>query len=115
VDDHTNPAPEREQPERRLSGPARVVCGDCQFVWYGLTAAHGLSIIGRCPRCGGGLHFRDEFPTAPRSDVGTAPEPVEPPADAKPRAVRPSRPDSDEDVPSLEPSRVLGTPQSWRR
>jgi hypothetical protein len=35
----------------------RVRCGACAFEWFGPTAAHGLRVIGSCPRCAGDLHF----------------------------------------------------------
>jgi hypothetical protein len=36
-------------------GPSdeRVRCRQCDFRWYGEIAAHGLSVLGSCPRCGG--------------------------------------------------------------
>jgi NAD-dependent SIR2 family protein deacetylase len=75
---------------RLLGSPARVQCEKCEFCWYGATAAHGLSIIGHCPRCGGGLHFRDE-PGGP-SVVAAGPAALD-----------------------LEPAQVLGTPKTWAR
>jgi hypothetical protein len=69
--------------------PARVNCENCEFLWYGATAAHGLSIIGHCPRCGGGLHFCDQ------------------PGDASAPAATVA--------PDLEPAHVLGRPQGWDR
>ena len=48
----------------------RVRCSGCDFRWYGAIAAHGLSVLGRCPKCGGELQFRsdalagDRAPTA---------------------------------------------------
>jgi hypothetical protein len=85
-------------PSRRLLGPpARVQCANCEFLWYGATAAHGLSIIGHCPRCGGSLQFRDEPSGA--SIVAAAPVAL----DLEPAQV------------DLEPAQVLGTPQTWGR
>ena len=68
---------------------ARVSCQDCGRSWFGPTAAHGLSVLGQCPRCGGSLRFRDE----PAEDaVGAG-------ASAEPELV--------------QPWQVLGTPSSW--
>jgi hypothetical protein len=69
---------------------ARVQCENCEFLWYGATAAHGLSILGHCPRCGGGLKFRDqpgERSAAPAGAVAS----------------------------DLEPAQVLGMPHGWGR
>jgi transcription initiation factor IIE alpha subunit len=35
----------------------RVRCGSCHHAWYGPTTAHGLRLLGECPRCGGELEF----------------------------------------------------------
>lgn len=35
----------------------RVRCSECAFEWFGSTSAHGLRIVGSCPRCGGVLDF----------------------------------------------------------
>jgi hypothetical protein len=35
----------------------RVRCDGCAFEWFGTTSAHGLRIVGACPRCGGVLDF----------------------------------------------------------
>jgi hypothetical protein len=35
----------------------RVRCDGCTFEWYGRITAHGLRIMGTCPRCGGPLDF----------------------------------------------------------
>ena len=43
-----------------MSPSPRVRCEDCDFAWYGATAAHGLSVVGSCPRCGGQLNFLDD-------------------------------------------------------
>jgi hypothetical protein len=75
---------------RLYGSPARVLCEDCGFLWYGATAVHGLSIIGHCPRCGGSLHFRDE-PNGSSDVVAGAVDEM------------------------LDPAKVLGTPQSWDR
>ena len=63
-----------------------VSCSGCGNRWFGRTAAHGLAIIGHCPRCGGNLAFS---------------EPVEPDAHE-------SEPDSEQ-----APSQVLGAPRGW--
>lgn len=63
-----------------------VNCEDCGFAWYGRTAAHGLSVVGRCTRCGGTLHFHGDAP-APERDT---------PAGAE-----------------VQPWQVLGAPTSW--
>jgi hypothetical protein len=63
-----------------------VSCTACGFAWYGRTAAHGLSVIGRCPRCRGALDFHGG---------GVEPAGAEPP-------------ESD-----LQPWQVLGAPTSW--
>ncbi len=51
-----------------MSRSPRVRCGDCAFEWYSATSAHGLRIVGTCPRCGGALDFlvgpEDETPEA---------------------------------------------------
>jgi hypothetical protein len=68
----------------------RVRCGGCAFEWFGETAAHGLRIVGSCPKCGGTLDFlvADE---------------AERPAAAAER------------LHGLNPAAVLGTPTSWAR
>ncbi len=38
----------------------RVTCTDCEFEWYGPTAAHALRTVGACTRCRGQLRFHDE-------------------------------------------------------
>ncbi len=70
-----------------------VTCVGCGFAWYGRTAAHGLSVIGHCSRCGGDLQFHDAADASP------------PPADESPVA--------DERGEDLQPWQVLGTPTSW--
>ena len=69
----------------------RVRCADCEFAWYGATAADGLRVVGACTRCGGHLEFRDE------------PEPVAA-ADAP-----------NERLAGVSPAAVLGLPNSWAR
>lgn len=39
---------------------ARVTCTECEFEWFGETAAHALHMVGSCPRCRGVLRFGDE-------------------------------------------------------
>ncbi|HEY3018818.1 MAG TPA: hypothetical protein VGJ32_01435 [Solirubrobacteraceae bacterium] len=70
----------------------RVRCEDCDFAWYGATAAHGLRVIGACARCGGRLDFlaADE-PAAPAAAPIT------------------------ERLAGMSPAAVLGTPTSWAR
>jgi hypothetical protein len=64
---------------------ALVWCEDCRFEWYGPTAAHGLSVLGSCSRCGGRLSFAaDELPQ---------------PGEVAER--------------ELQPWQVLGAPTSW--
>jgi len=79
-------------PSGRVTRDPRVRCGGCSFAWFGATAAHGLRIVGRCPRCGGELRFLAD---AARDA-----------ADAE-RADRPRA--------AIAPSLVLGTPTSWDR
>jgi hypothetical protein len=69
----------------------RVRCGGCAFEWFGATAAHGLRIVGSCPRCSGGLEFLVPEEEAPAA----APVP--------------------ERLQALHPAAVLGTPTSWGR
>jgi hypothetical protein len=40
-----------------MSRSPRVRCGGCAFEWFSATSAHGLRIVGTCPRCGGALDF----------------------------------------------------------
>jgi hypothetical protein len=68
----------------------RVRCADCEFAWYGATAADGLRVVGACTRCGGHLEFRDE---------------------AEPAA----GPPAGERLEGVSPAAVLGTPTSWAR
>ena len=67
----------------------RVRCESCDFAWYGATAAHGLSVVGTCPRCGGSLHFLAE------SDAGA--------------------PEVTEHLEGVDPASVLGNPTTWAR
>jgi hypothetical protein len=69
----------------------RVRCHDCDFAWYGATAAHGLRVMGSCPRCAGDLDFLTQ------DDSPAAPSPV------------PER------LAGVSPAAVLGTPTSWAR
>ena len=49
-----------------MTGAPRVRCKDCEFAWYGQATAHGLSVLGHCPRCGGELIFTEPgLPEAP--------------------------------------------------
>lgn len=70
----------------------RVRCADCEFAWYGATAADGLRVVGACTRCGGHLEFRDE-------------------AEPEPAAAAPV---SDR-LAGVSPASVLGLPNSWAR
>jgi hypothetical protein len=68
----------------------RVRCRDCDFAWYGATAAHGLRVMGGCTRCGGELDFfTDDEPTT-----------------ALPVTER---------LAGVSPAAVLGLPTSWSR
>ena len=69
----------------------RVRCQDCEFAWYGATAAHGLRLVGSCPRCSGEL----DFLVAEEAPVGA--------------------PAASERLAGLSPAAVLGTPTSWAR
>jgi hypothetical protein len=80
---------ERNEEDR---GEPRVFCQDCRFQWFGATAAHGLSVIGHCPRCGGVLHFREHSASESVGDDGRS-----------------------QDDPNLEPWQVLGRPHSWSK
>lgn len=66
----------------------RVRCGGCAFEWFGATAAHGLRIVGSCPRCGSGLDFL----------VEAEDEPAPPLLDR---------------LREIHPAAVLGTPTRW--
>ena len=70
----------------------RVRCHDCDFAWYGATAAHGLRVVGSCPRCSGELDFLADDEPAPAS-----------------------APAGPERLAGLSPAAVLGTPVSWAR
>jgi hypothetical protein len=56
-----------------------------------MISAHGLRVIGRCPRCQGHLHFRDEPASIARVEEHAAAE------------------------EELQPWQVLGTPSDWDR
>lgn len=73
---------------------ARVHCEGCGFAWYGEGSAHGLSVIGHCPRCGGELRFVavPELAAAQEASAG--------------------EPDGARQAP-IAPSRVLGVPLGW--
>jgi hypothetical protein len=64
-----------------------VSCTACGFAWYGATAAHGLSVVGRCTRCSGELRFHGA-PASPETGEHRV-------------------------VADVEPSRVLGKPSNW--
>ena len=68
----------------------RVRCGSCHYAWYGQTTAHGLRLLGECPRCGGVLEF-----LAPE-------EPVD------------ARAEMAEELRDASPASVLGLPTGWR-
>jgi hypothetical protein len=65
----------------------RVRCEGCDFAWFGVTAAHGLRVIGSCPRCGGSLSFLSE------EDFDA--------------------PETDERLRDVAPADVLGRPTTW--
>jgi hypothetical protein len=73
-----------------MSRSPRVRCGGCAFEWFSATSAHGLQIVGTCPRCGGPLDFLVPI------------EEDEQPDDSSPA---PDEPDT------RTPASVLGTPQ----
>lgn len=73
-----------------MSRSPLVRCDDCEFAWYGASAADGLKILGECPRCAGELVFL---------------------TDADPGAV-PAVPDR---LRRVAPAAVMGTPTSWAR
>ena len=66
----------------------RVICGECHFAWYGPTAAHGLRLMGSCPRCDGELEFLTE---------------------EEPTAV----PAAGDELVRVAPASILGLPTSW--
>lgn len=37
-----------------------VRCSSCEFAWNSAAMAEGLRLLGSCPKCGGGLEFRQE-------------------------------------------------------
>jgi hypothetical protein len=64
----------------------RVRCLACRYVWNSAAMADGLRVLGKCPRCGGEVAFRDSGAAAvPASD--------------------------DEPVGAVAPHRVLGLPR----
>jgi hypothetical protein len=65
----------------------RVRCEACDFAWFGATAAHGLRVVGSCPRCGGTLEFLVDADLA--------------------------APEVTQRLAGLSPAAVLGTPTSW--
>jgi hypothetical protein len=67
---------------------ARVRCRECEYAWFGRSAAHGLAILGHCPRCQGELRF------------------VRKPAPDRLPLAEPTMRD-------VLPSRVLGLPVTW--
>jgi hypothetical protein len=69
------------------SGAPRVRCQQCEFAWYGRATAHGLAVLGHCPRCGGELIFSEPGPPA-------------------------APPERESEDLGAEPSRVLGLPTS---
>lgn len=79
----------------------RVRCGGCHFAWFGATAAHGLRIVGSCPRCGGALEFLVADDDDAEADAPGDPAAAEGAASERLRA--------------LHPAAVLGTPTSWAR
>jgi hypothetical protein len=68
----------------------RVQCHACDSKWFGEIAAHGLSVLGRCPRCDGQLRFSAETASAAEGSAEVAPERAE-----------------------LQPWQVMGAPTSW--
>jgi hypothetical protein len=64
-----------------------VSCTACGFAWYGKTAAHGLTVVGRCTRCSGELRFHGGSPLPETGEHRV--------------------------VADVAPSRVLGKPNSW--
>lgn len=54
-----------------------VTCTSCDRKWFSATLAEGLHSVGKCPRCGGELHFAgDPAPAAaqePADASGVAP------------------------------------------
>ena len=82
-------APEARAPYVALMRPSpRVRCEGCEFAWFGASAAHGLRLVGSCPRCGGSLTFLDEN------------------GDHR-------QPESDERLRDVAPAAVLGLPTRW--
>ena len=46
----------------------KVTCTECDFEWFGATAAHALRTVGMCTRCRGKLHFHDEATLPPMAE-----------------------------------------------
>ena len=65
--------PENPESVPMPSSPA-VSCTGCHFAWNSATMAEGLRLLGSCPKCGGGLAFRDAAPEEQR--FTPAPRPV---------------------------------------
>jgi hypothetical protein len=74
----------------------RVSCATCAHGWFGTTAAHGLAVLGHCPRCGGELTFRRPAPSVAPASLNVDGESS---ADLTPS--------------SVQPWQVLGTPTTW--
>ena len=58
-----------------------VHCPGCDRDWFGATTAHGLRLLGRCPRCDAELEFHCEDAPPPEPTVddqlaGVAPSAV---------------------------------------
>jgi hypothetical protein len=68
----------------------RVRCLDCEFAWHSSSMAHGLALLGSCPRCGGELSFAPDARMDDDEDDARGPE-------------------------SSAPHRVLGLPRPTRR
>jgi hypothetical protein len=66
----------------------RVQCDDCCAAWYGASAADGLRVVGRCPKCGGHLAFLAA--DAPAADF-----------------------EVNDRLASVPPASVLGLPHGW--
>jgi hypothetical protein len=66
----------------------RVRCDGCHHEWFSPTSAHGLRVLGRCPRCDSTLSFLE-------------PDEPESPAPA------------DDALVGVAPAAVLGRPSGW--
>ena len=70
-----------ENAEAMSMSPAPAVsCNGCHFAWNSNAMADGLRLLGSCPKCGGGLAFRDDAPeperfTVSRESAAPAPAP----------------------------------------